>query len=105
MTHTRAHAVSPTQSREPYHLPLDLFKVVHALCTRCARSPARFVHARASCTLASLNTDRVATGAVCCGGKVMLQKSAPHNKIEMHGALCGDYYKVRDILYSQFDMF
>lgn len=42
---------------------------------------------------------------VCCQGRVMLQKSTVDNQIEMHGALCPDYYAVRDLLYSQFDMF
>jgi cleavage and polyadenylation specificity factor subunit 2 len=42
---------------------------------------------------------------VCCQGRVMLQKSAAENKIEMHGALCADYYTIKDLLYSQFDMF
>ena len=41
----------------------------------------------------------------CCGGKVMVQKVSKEAPIEVHGALCEEYYKVREILYAQFDFY
>ena len=41
----------------------------------------------------------------CCGGKVMVQKVSKDAPIEVHGALCEEYYKVREILYAQFDFY